>query len=539
MINPRKFFVPPPGDESDFKELFKRMAAAGAGRPVDKDGIADGPWTPDQLMEAITDIESNKDGVELRTVQTWFQDNERGISPENIRWLARIFGCDDPEATSDWQAELTASQERLVAKRRQRRKQQEEPPREPEPQPNEVAEESVDADRAQRPGKYSLVRFAEGVFQGRRAGDLPVVVFTGAVALALISFTLSVHSIVFVAPDGPMKQVGFLWAPNWTITFLIVLPLYLAFLVDVVRFWKSEWRSKLLLGADDTAVAQTWGSKVAAAAFSYWSVLVVTIVVASGYNWFVSYLVPLKGGGLGTLPVDWGRVAIFYPDVISKEAAVVFTGLVFAYNALCAYLFFTGLVFIQTIAQDYIEIARSQRLQWKTNSDEDIEAISYLLMTSIFRCTALGIVITILMKLQSSYLVSESPDIVTWLVSDAISLFGGMNALGVAYDGQQTAPGLYYSFFCLLAIFAVYLNASVRIRSALARVRPARTGPRFFSEWAVMDATMVLLVATCLMIGEFPGFSFLVIASTILTTYFIFKPALGQELVRAEEIRNE
>ncbi|MEF3088078.1 hypothetical protein VLL29_20810, partial [Bacillus altitudinis] len=33
-------------------------------------------------------------------------------------WLARIFGCDDPEATSAWQAELSAAQARLTTRRR-------------------------------------------------------------------------------------------------------------------------------------------------------------------------------------------------------------------------------------------------------------------------------------------------------------------------------------------------------------------------------------------------------------------------------------
>ena len=82
------------------KELFKDLAAAGVGRPVDRDGFPSGSWTPELLAEAISAIETNQDGIDLRTVQLWFQDNDKGISADNIRWLARVLGCDDHAATS-------------------------------------------------------------------------------------------------------------------------------------------------------------------------------------------------------------------------------------------------------------------------------------------------------------------------------------------------------------------------------------------------------------------------------------------------------
>lgn len=119
MLNNGKFFLPPPKDGSDFKELFKRLAAAGAGRPLGSDGFPAGPWTPELLATAISEIDSNRIGVDLRTVQLWFQENDKGISTANIRWLARIFGCDDPAATSEWQMELSAAQARLTSKRRE------------------------------------------------------------------------------------------------------------------------------------------------------------------------------------------------------------------------------------------------------------------------------------------------------------------------------------------------------------------------------------------------------------------------------------
>lgn len=113
-----KFFVNAPTDGSDFKSMFKLAAAAGAGRPVDKDGFPPGPWTPELLAEAISQIDGNRSSIDLRTVQFWFQENDKGVSATNLRWLARIFGCDDPVATSEWQIALSAAQAELAARRR-------------------------------------------------------------------------------------------------------------------------------------------------------------------------------------------------------------------------------------------------------------------------------------------------------------------------------------------------------------------------------------------------------------------------------------
>ena len=121
MVKNGKYYIAPQNDGGNFKQLFARLTAEGAGRPVDSDGVPDGSWTPDLLTDAICAIDANRAGIDLRTVQVWFQDNDNGISTDNVRWLARIFGCNDPEATSHWQAELTAAKEQLAAERRKKR----------------------------------------------------------------------------------------------------------------------------------------------------------------------------------------------------------------------------------------------------------------------------------------------------------------------------------------------------------------------------------------------------------------------------------
>ena len=303
----KKFFLPPPKDGSDFKELFARIAAVGAGRPADNDGFPAGPWTPELLAEAISQIEGNRDGVDLRTVQLWFQENDRGISPTNIRWLARVLGCDDPVATGDWQVELSTAQSRLTAKRRKQTGAEEPgalentdvaPPafsRNEAALPPETSSENTPAGSSRR---FSLASRSEALFSRRSLLDLPATVFAGAVALGFLSYVVDIHSVFYDHPSGPTKQVGFLWAPNWTILFLVILPLYLIFAGELIAYWKEEGRARFTLGREDQC-NHGWMRSVEAYSFSYWASLVICLPVASVTQWINECLVPLLMSVLG------------------------------------------------------------------------------------------------------------------------------------------------------------------------------------------------------------------------------------------------
>ncbi len=376
---------------------------------------------------------------------------------------------------------------------------------------------------------FNLAKRTEALFGNQSSLALPVVVFSAATALGLIAFTLNIHSVVFMPASGLAKQVGFLWAPNWTIVFLVILPMYLALLIDLVRCWKVEWRSRLLAVRGPRRTMASWESRVAAASYSYWAVLLVTVVVASGYNWTATHLIPLLNGDAGSWPVDWGRIAIFRPDIISVPSAIVFTGLVFLHNAFCSYPFFTGLIFLHAMMHDYLDVVKGLENGSKDEPHRDIEKISFSLMNGIFRCASLGMIITILMKLQSSFLQSESVNIFVWLVADIRSSFNLLESLGSNPDKLGSAPGYYYSFFCMLAIFGFFVNASVRIRLALTKMHLPKSGTLYPIPWIKMNGTMFLLVTSYLLIGAFTGFTIVLIFSLVLTVYLTIKPAFGPD----------
>ena len=523
MIKNGKYFVPPEGGDDDFKALFKRVAAAGVGRPVDKDGFPQGPWTPDLLAEAISQIDANRAGIELRTVQLWFQDNEKGISADNIRWLARILGCDDPEATSAWQAELSASQARLTAKRREKRRrggfsvrpQPDGDHREVTEDPTGPPSETHEHREVEEPRTgFSLARVSEGLFSRGSPLNLPASVFAGAVALQFISYFLGIHSVTYAREDGVIKQVGFLWAPNWTFLFIVFMPLFLSFVVDLLVFWKNEGRANLLAVANRGEQADGWMQKVEASSYTYWAVFLICVGFAGLFQWIDVRLLPLLNGE-GDYAIDWGSLAIVQPDATSVPQQIAFTGFAYLYMCLCFYLFFTGLILLYTLADDFWDIEKALGRQRGVDPSREASETGFRIMRGIFRCTIAGLLIAICMKLQSLYVVTSAPSIWHLLFRDARSVLSGFSE---AVDwGDYSMPTHYTSLLVALVVCAVFLFGAVRIGLD----RP------FCVPLAKMVTAVVLLVVAYLLIGVFAGFSVLLGLGILLAIYGLFDPGFG------------
>lgn len=519
LIKNGKYFVEPDGDDADFKVLFKQLAALGAGRSVDEDGFSLGPWTPELLADAISQIEANRNGVDLRTVQLWFQDNDKGISSDNIRWLARVFGCDDPEATSAWQATLLASRSRLVAVRRQTSEDNARRGSEAfsATSANSSVSQPVDVSlkgAAGRVGKGPSLPMMTEAFFGRSAVlDFPALVVAGAVVLGFVSYFLGIHSIEYIRIDGVAKEVGFLWAPNWTVLFMVLMPLFFAFTTSLVAFWKGVGRPTVLAVRESGQDGLGWPTRVREATYTYWAVFLICIGFAGLFQWTNNRLRPLLAGHTDHA-IDWGSLAIVRPEAISVAQAAGFTGLAYLYMCLCFYLFFAGLILIFTIAHDFGEIDQASKPS-NTPVDHDVEQVEHRIMRGIFRCTISGLLIAICMKLQSMYLRSDAENIFQWLAFDFLSIISPR--VERSEWAGIGAPTHFTSFVIALATIAVFLYGFIRVGFA-------RRSDR--SSWK-MVAVMMLLGAGYLLIAAFAGFSVILLATVLVAVYGLFDPGFG------------
>lgn len=528
-----KYFLPPQKDGKDFKELFKRLTAAGAGRSIDKDGFSEGPWTPEVLAEAITQIDANGSGVDLRTVQLWFQDNDKGVSTENIRWLARVFGCDDPETTNEWQVVLSAAQSRLTAKRRERKKNE----RKGKPATREEATE-LTASTAAKAAKHqiNLSKRSEALFGGRSPLDLPIVVFTGAVTLGFLAYILGVHHVTYSPMDGLNKQVGFFWAPSWTIEGLALLPLFLITVTRLLNFWKNAQVS-LSNTSDIKALSNDgWLQKVESYSIAFWVIFLACLLIVCILQWTATYLSAFVQGAPESAMVDWILVAIVRPDVISIPEAFVLSILAFLYSGLIYWFYLVGLMLMFMMANDFYDtFYASKHLACEDHKLKALE-IGADMMSAIYRCTVFGILIAMCIKLNTAYLLSDGANIVSWLINDALSAVGMLEVEA----GWLDASALPYFTSLLLVMLTCFVFFASLTQIYWVLDLPATSNPSsHISEsqnvecpvrlakvlWTKMVGIVALLVVSFLLIGQFNGFSILLTGSVLIAIYSLFQRA--------------
>ncbi|MGB1215835.1 MAG: RcgA family putative transporter [Pikeienuella sp.] len=528
-----KYFLPPAKDGNDFKELFKRLAAAGAGRPIDSDGFPEGPWTADLLADAITQIDSNGSGVDLRTVQLWFQDNDKGVSTENIRWLARIFGCDDPEMTSEWQAVISAAQSRLTARRRERK-------RNGRSNASDIQElatsqsASNDATGAKR--HLQLARTSEALFSHRSLLDLPIIVFAGAVTLGFLAYIAGVHHVTYSPVAGLEKQVGFIWAPNWTIEGLVLLPLFLIVVTQLLKFWKEERSSALRLGDLEVLDDSGWMRKVESFSIAFWVIFLACLLIVCVLQWTATYLSAFVTGNAKNAMIDWILVAVVRPDVVSIPEALVLSILAFLYSGMIYWFYLIGLLLMFIMANDFCEVFRSLGRQSSDAKRLKALEVGTEMMCAIFRCTVFGILIAMCIKLNIAFLLSDGADIVSWLINDALSAVG-MREVEAGWLDASALP-YFTSFLLVMLTCFVFFASLTQIYWVLDL--PATSNPTSHigesqnavcpfklakASWTKMVGVVALLVVSFLLIGQFIGFSILLTGSVLVAIYSLFQRA--------------
>ncbi len=503
MIKNNKFYVEPQRETANFKQLFARLAAAGAGRPVDDKGFPDGPWTPEKLAEAISSIDANPKGIEVRAVQMWFQDNDNGISNENIRWLARIFGCHDPEAASQWQAELTAAKERLACERRAKNKElvvDDLPSSEPYTVEDPTAQDAEHEIRG-----INLALRSEAMFSGPNLLNLPIFIWGGLGVLWFLAFILGVHSITYSPLDGVEKQVGLIWSIGWNVGDAILLPIFLIVVTALLNSWKQTERTRLLETTNVTNV-RSWRSKVTSFRMSFWAILLICFLLIFLVQWAGVYLLPLLKNDPGVPMIDWMLIALVEPETLSSHAAIFVSFLSFLYAGLIYWFLFIGLLLLFMISADFAEICSSIDEPERDPILHLILASGSKIIQSVYRCTVLGILVALTIKLNGAYLVTDAESLSGWLIHDAALFFEFRDDEWMWITGSPSS--FFTSFLLLFLLCFVFVACMLPVNLALNKaLHGAASVPRKPALWFRMGLVLTILAAGYLLVGQVTGFS--------------------------------
>ena len=521
--------------------LFTQLTAQGAGRPVDQHEVADGPWTPETLADAITAIDANKEGIDVRTVQVWFQANDNGISDKNIHWLARIFGCNDPIATSRWQSELKAAKERLAMERRTRRN-----------GTSQIDDSALDHGRASVPNaidrahqtgtslsqrklnhqRISLAARAESMFLDGAPFGMVVTMWASVAVLLYLGYLLGAHDVSYSPIHNVEKQVGLFWSPNWFLDKLIWLPLIVFTVSNLITSWKEQWRPLLVAWCTETAQTCSWDKRLSAYASSFVGITLVCIFIVFMLQWYGSYLQPLIQNDEGSRVIDWILVSIERPDVMTTTESMAASMYANLLSGIAYWYCFSGLMLLYIVSTDFKEI--SGRLQPTGDADKDIEflRVANSILGSVFCCAVFALLTSIGIKLVAIYLMTDAENIVRWLILDASALFNSQNGTWKWFDKSPSAS--ITSFFVMFIPVFVFLlcasqiQGSVRKRfssrltkndGTIASMTAAANKAKFAClSWA---SVILLLVANFWLIGRFSGFSVLLLVSCCLAIFCV------------------
>jgi hypothetical protein len=515
LIKNGKYFVPVTRTDLTFKDLFKLMVASGAGLPVDSNGVPLGVWTPERLAEEISNLDGNDEGVELRTVQLWFQDNDKGISPKNIHWLARVFGCGDRLAISEWQAELVASNRRLSQSRKNGQTINVD---------TEIDQHSSNTHNSiqQNTGKgFNLAQWCESVFVTTSL-NVPSTVFAIGSALIFLSYLCGNHSFVYQTPEGYGKQIGYVWTTNWTLIFTVFFPAFFVFSGATLNYWKSIGRTQLMLNGDPRRAIMGWRNRVEMNGYTFNLVFILLIVFAGGVQWISVRLFPLLVGE-ADYTTDWGSLALEHPEAISVIEAIGFTGLAYLTMCLFFFAFYAVLILLFTMAQDFDHLSKKMRRKGPDQAHSEISRIGDKLVVGIFRCSILGVMSVIVMKLQGSYMESYGTNILSWYLNDMMSIFN-QSIVTDTVVGWGT-PNHVASLLCALAVCFTFAMGIFYVpggeKSKISRKK--------------LVGIFGLLFGAYLTIGLFDGFTILLTIAMATSTLSLCYPNLTFNLKTNQE----
>ncbi|MCF7701653.1 hypothetical protein [Loktanella sp. M215] len=361
MVNGKHYIEPPTGD-NDFRSLIQAAIAAGVGRDVSANGEPAEPWTAETLTAAINQVESGRSMIDLRTVQRWLAPQGRGgISVPNLRRLAMVFGCGDASKASAWQVAL------MRARGRKRS------------EPRNGADDSSPDDSAYDPAAIpagdvpirtpSLASSWEAWFSRDDTLKLSILIWAAYAVNGLVNGILGLLSVSYSVTPDLSKEVGFLWAPTWTVLPALILPLFIMRVSFSLTHWRSYGRCRLLGGSScytrTEEDASLWDARIDRTAFPFWMILVLCLGGVFLAQWVGICLRLYAEGEAGIYQIDRNLLTLVRPEFVGQGASAVVSMFGYLYSALYVFIFLTALMFLFIMAGDYEWLAH--------NNDGEIE----------------------------------------------------------------------------------------------------------------------------------------------------------------------
>ena len=258
-----------------------------------------------------------------------------------------------------------------------------------------------------------------------------------------MSYVARVHDIVYLDHD---KQVGFLWAPNWTVMYIVLFPLYnflFCGMVSCVRGTLTNFLEARVITAGgggmvarDSLLAD-WERHVSGVSATLW-LLLASVTFISVFQWYNDCYLPLSLGKLQGGPVDWSTIAIVQPNAVRVSTEMWFSALAYFYMAIALWLYTAIPVYGATFSWylrklslptgDFRLVLRPDAFQKELAG----------LTRRMFACTFLGLLASYLMQLQASYLKETDKNIFEFMFSGELTILHHLFSFADVGSASQT-----------------------------------------------------------------------------------------------------
>ena len=336
-----------------------------------------------------------------------------------------------------------------------------------------------DFEQEERVSSRSLAGLIEEIASRQGPLILSLEAMTVAFLLSLLSIFCGLGWLEVDFDLNQKKEVGFIFAPNWTIVYLVLFPLYLSvFSVLTSRCRRTLMDfcdGRILTGPNGApishqAILAAWDSALKGVSSVMWLVLALVVVQTVG-QWIYASLVPLMTGKSDV--VDWGTLAAVHPDKANWWATLFFASVAYIYMGVALFIYLAILIYAAAFAAflnslsdhsgQFRLVARSQIFRQRLSE----------IVTSTYVCVIFGIGAAIAMRMQAEYLQSGYTLITDLWFSDVIAafrwLFGGA---AVAQPAQVLhIPSKWTSFAELMVTLFILFIVVYLIYSAFDKAR--------------------------------------------------------------------
>jgi len=296
---------------------------------------------------------------------------------------------------------------------------------------------------------------------------------TAGFLLCLFSFFIGI-GVGVNDPMGQGKEVGFLYAPNWTVVYMVLFPLYLALFSLIISSIKAFFNNsvsspevRVITGpkgvpTDLDLVTSIWNSQLQKLSILL-LILGFGVVVSSAAQWYYScfdtynFIIKSPNNILSVKVRDWSTVPYIRTEGGHPGATMTFTAFAYAYMAFALFIYLAILAYCAYFASFMSRLADdADKLRLVMRGGEPVN-----FMSGIFKYTYtlsfLGLCAAYFMRLQALYLSSNENNVIAYQFCDfRWVFFRQCSSMAYLPSGESAFTSILESSYTLI-MFALFV----------------------------------------------------------------------------------